>query len=269
MFPERLPEDDHQLPPLDVFICTTDPSKEPAEQVMNTVLSAMSLDYPLEKLHVYVSDDGGSPETLCGLRSAWRFARWWLPFCRRYRVKSCCPKLYFSDDEIDDGEDIEFFAEKKKIKEKYEDFKEDIMRIRADGADSGISQDHPSMIEAMQENVEEDELKKVKLPLLVYVCREKRTNHPHHFKAGALNVLLRVSGVISNAPYFLVLDCDMMCNDPTSAKQALCFHLDPKISPSLAFVQFPHKFRSITKNDIYDSQLRSAFKVLWHGMDGL
>lgn len=48
-----------------------------------------------------------------------------------------------------------------------------------------------------------------KLPLLVYVSREKRPSYPHRFKAGALNALLRVSGVMSNAPYVLVLDYDM------------------------------------------------------------
>ena len=67
--------------------------------------------------------------------------------------------------------------------------------------------------------------------------------------------------MISNAPYILVLDCDMFCNSPASARQALCFHLNPQISPSLAFVQFPQKYYNISKNDIYDSQHRSAYKV--------
>jgi hypothetical protein len=71
----------------------------------------------------------------------------------------------------------------------------------------------------------------------------------------------RVSAVISNSPYTLVLDCDMFCSEPDSARQAMCFHLDPKISTSLAFVQFPQKFHNISKNDIYDSQHRSAYKV--------
>ena len=66
---------------------------------------------------------------------------------------------------------------------------------------------------------------------------------------------------MTNSPYILVLDCDMYCNDPTSARQAMCFHLDPKISPSLAFIQFPQKFHNINKNDIYDGQLRKIFAV--------
>ncbi|KAF5950722.1 hypothetical protein HYC85_012715 [Camellia sinensis] len=107
------------------------------------------------------------------------------------------------------------------------------------------------------------------MPLLVYVSREKRPSHPHCFKAGALNALLRVSGIMSNGPYVLVLDCDMYCNDPTSARQAMCFHLDPEISRSLAFVQYPQMFYNVSKNDIYDNQSRSTYKIKWQGMDGL
>ncbi|ONH95770.1 hypothetical protein PRUPE_7G089900 [Prunus persica] len=62
-FPERLPAND-KLPAVDVFICTADPEKEPTVGVMNTVLSAMAMDYPPEKLHVYLSDDGGAAVTL-------------------------------------------------------------------------------------------------------------------------------------------------------------------------------------------------------------
>ncbi|KAK7319743.1 hypothetical protein RJT34_04468 [Clitoria ternatea] len=276
-FPERLPHDD-KLPHVDVFICTTDPTKEPTLDVMNTVLSAMALDYPAQKLHVYLSDDCGSPLTLHGVREAWKFARWWLPFCTRYRIKSRCPKAYFSalendDDDSDFARSSVYVADKKKIKEKYEAFKEEIKMFRKDRVlprdNPGITAgDHSSIIEVMQENIN-NEVDNVKMPHLVYVSREKKPSHPHHFKAGALNVLLRISAVMSNSPYILVLDCDMFCNDPISARYAMCFHLDPKMSSSLAFVQFPQKFHNISKNDIYDSQLRSLFTVQWRGMDGL
>lgn len=72
---------------------------------------------------------------------------------------------------------------------------------------------------------------------------------------------LRVSAALSNSPYILMLDSDMYCSDPTSARQAMCFHFDPEMSPSLAFVQFPQTFHSISKNDIYDSEVRSAYTV--------
>ncbi|WJX46010.1 hypothetical protein P8452_32849 [Trifolium repens] len=273
VFPERLPEDD-KLPAVDVFICTADPIKEPTLEVMNTVLSSMALDYPQEKLHVYLSDDGCSPMTLYGMRKAYEFARWWLPFCRRYKIKNRCPKAYFSALENDDSDFARssvYMEDKQKIKGKYEAFKEEIETFRKDSAffrDSVTAGDYSSVIEVMHENIIDD-VDNIKMPLLVYVSRERKLSSPHHFKAGALNVLLRVSAVMSNSPYILVLDCDMFCNDPTSARYAMCFHLDPKISSSLAFVQFPQKFHNISKNDIYDSQLRSLFTVQWQGMDGL
>lgn len=118
VFPERLPEDDNKFPAIDVFICTADPKKEPTLEVMNTVLSAMVLDYPPEKLHVYLSDDGGASITLTGMKEAFKFARSWLPFCKKYGIKTICPKAYFSSskDQYGDSGRAEFMEEKQKIK---------------------------------------------------------------------------------------------------------------------------------------------------------
>ena len=119
VFPERLPEDD-KLPAIDAFVFTADPEREPTLQVMNTVLSAMALDYPPDKLHVYLSDDGGSAVTLHGMREAWKFAKWWIPFCRRFKIQKRCPEAYFSSLVDDDGDsrgsNYEFLAEKEKLK---------------------------------------------------------------------------------------------------------------------------------------------------------
>ncbi|XP_027165343.1 cellulose synthase-like protein G1 [Coffea eugenioides] len=268
VFPERLPEDD-KLPAIDVFICTADPTREPSVQVMNTVISAMALDYPANKLHVYLSDDGGSPVTLGAMREAWNFARFWLPFCRKYGIQTSSPEAYFSVAGDGNVSSKEFTAEKEKIKEEYDVFKERVNKIK-ENATTIISKNHPSIIEVIRRPADNGrEPDKAEMPLLVYVSREKRPSQPHNFKAGALNVLLRVSGLLSNSPHILALDCDMYCNDPASARQAMCFHLDSEISPKLAFVQFPHNFHNISDNDIYDSQLRTFFTNQWYGMDGI
>ncbi|XP_007035028.2 PREDICTED: cellulose synthase-like protein G2 isoform X1 [Theobroma cacao] len=271
-FPERLlQEKGEELPGIDVFICTADPKKEPPLEVMNTVLSAMALDYPIGKLSVYVSDDGGSSSTLHAMREAWKFGRSWLPFCTRFGIKTRCPKAYFSRYEDDLGEKG-YHEEKEKIKQQYKWLEEHVKKAGSSGGMLGEtcslnSINHPAHIEVIQD--ESHDTNQAKMPLLVYVSREKSPSSPHHFKAGALNVLLRVSSMISNSPYILVLDCDMRCNDPTSALQAMCFHLDPRISSNLAFVQFPQKFHNLSTMDIYDGQLRSVFLVKWPGMDGL
>lgn len=101
VYPERLPGNE-ELPSIDVFVCTADLEKEPIVQVMNTVLSAMAMDYPSGKLHVYLSNDGGSSATLSATREAWRFSRVWIPFCRKYEVKNRCPGAYFSAEENGD-----------------------------------------------------------------------------------------------------------------------------------------------------------------------
>lgn len=78
-FPENFQENNKNLPAIGVLVCTADPEREPPVEVMNTVLSAMALDYPPHKLSVYLSDDWGSAVTLHGTRQAWLFAWSWFP----------------------------------------------------------------------------------------------------------------------------------------------------------------------------------------------
>ncbi|KAL0388455.1 UNVERIFIED_CONTAM: Cellulose synthase-like protein G2 [Sesamum radiatum] len=270
VYPERLPED-NKLPPIDVFIFTAHPGQEPSLEVMNTVISAMSLDYPPDKLSVYLSDDGGSYVTLYAVREAWKFARLWIPFCRNYELKIRCPESYFSADEESADEKFtgcsEFVADRQIIKKKYTEFQEALEKNSVN-ANASYSRNHPSRIEVITD-VDKDSYPK-EMPLLVYVAREKRPDHHHHFKAGALNVMLRVSALISNAPYFLVLDCDMYCHDPSSARQAMCIYLDSdQISAQIGWVQFPQKFHIfISEHDIYDSGHNSDWRGL-QGVDGL
>ncbi|OIT23967.1 cellulose synthase-like protein g2 [Nicotiana attenuata] len=230
VFPERITCKDSQLPAIDVMVFTANPKKEPIVDVMNTVISAMALDYPTDKLVVYLADDGGCPLTLYAIEEACGFAKLWLPFCRKYGIKTRCPKAFFSplgeDDRVLKNDD--FVAEQKEIKLKYEEFQQNVNSAGESGRIKG--------------DVEPDRAPFVKL---------------------------RVSGIISNAPYLLVLDCDFFCHDPTSARKAMCFHLDPNLSPSLAYVQFPQVFYNVSKSDIYDVKIRQAYKTIWHGMDGI
>ncbi|OVA16113.1 Cellulose synthase [Macleaya cordata] len=100
VYPENLSRtvDDKDLPPLDVFICTADPYKEPPMEVVNTVLSVLAFDYPSDKISVYVSDDGGSQMTLFAMMEGSRFAKYWLPFVKEHKITKRCPKIFFNDD---------------------------------------------------------------------------------------------------------------------------------------------------------------------------
>ncbi|KAE9603448.1 putative cellulose synthase (UDP-forming) [Lupinus albus] len=260
---ENLPLDAN-LPRLDIFICTLDPEKEPTIDVMETIISAIAMDYPPNKLAVYLSDDGGCPVTLYGIKEASEFAKVWLPFCNKYGIKSRTPKVFFSSTGEDDHQFIrtrEFREEQEEIKAKYEEMQNNVQKFGSEPQNIRLVNDRPARIEIINEEE--------KTPLVVYVCRERRPSLPHKFKGGALNTLLRVSGILSNGGYVLVVDCDMFCNDPSSAKQAMCFFLDPHTSNSISFVQFPQMFYNLSNKDIYDNQSRTAFKTMWQGMDGL
>eukprot|EP00253_Pinus_taeda_P017146 PITA_17146 len=286
VFPHRLSQRfESDLPAVDIFICTTDPIKEPPMTVINTVLSAMALDYPTGQMSCYVSDDGRSPLTFYALLEASRFAKIWLPFCYHYSIQDRCPEAYFSASCAQENENLLFTSEWKYMKKMYLELKDCVNNAVEMGGvpedkqkehtafqnwTSGTtSKDHPSIVQVLLDKGEAKDIQGNDLPSLIYVSREKRPGISHNYKAGALNVLIRVSGVMSNAPFILTLDCDMYTNNSEALRQAMCFFMDPKTGHQFAYVQFPQNFCGITKNDLYGSNHRRAFDIHFKGMDGL
>ncbi|KAJ4954092.1 hypothetical protein NE237_030924 [Protea cynaroides] len=281
-FPEKLlcfvKEDD--FPALDIFICTADPYKEPPINVVNTALSVMAYDYPVEKLSIYVSDDGGSELTLFAFMEAAKFASHWLPFCREHRIEERCPDAYFmSSHRCNETDKMKMMYETMKAKVETamdrghvpEEFIANVAEREAfDKWTTGFTRhDHPTVIQVLVENGREKDFTGHEMPNLVYLSRQKSKASPHHFKAGALNVLLRVSAAMTNAPVILTLDCDMYCNDPKAPLRVLCYLLDPAFGSKLAFIQFPQHFRGINKQDIYAGEMKRLFQINPQGMDGL
>ncbi|XP_057440990.1 cellulose synthase-like protein E6 [Lotus japonicus] len=272
-FKHRLSQryDKEKLPAVDIFVCTADPALEPPSMVINTVLSVMAFNYTSNKLTVYVSDDGGSEITFYALFKASIFSKHWLPFCTRFNVEPRSPKAYFnncSSSNIDTA-DTEYGQALLFIKKLYQDMKSEIESVVASGKipenvmnqhegflewnQKTTKQDHQSIVQIIIDGkdtnaVDEDG---IQLPTMVYIAREKRPNYPHHFKAGAMNALIRVSSEISNAPFILNLDCDMYSNNADTIQEALCFFLDETKGNEIAYAQFPQSYNNITKNDLY------------------
>ncbi|KAH7862201.1 hypothetical protein Vadar_001376 [Vaccinium darrowii] len=283
VFPENLRKvtGDEDFPAMDLFICTADPFKEPPMSVVNTALSVMAYDYPAEKLSVYVSDDGGSALTLFAFMEAAKFGSHWLPFCRRNKVVERCPEAYFRST-------YPQCTETKQMKVMYESMKERVENVVDTGkvTDDYITneqerqafnkwtegftrQDHPTVIQVLLEKSKDRDITGQSMPNLIYVSRQKSRTSPHHFKAGALNALLRVSAVMTNAPIILTLDCDMYSNDPQTPHRVLCYFSDTTISPKLGYVQFPQRFHGLNKNDIYACEFKRLFVTNPVGFDGL
>lgn len=105
---------------MDVFVTTADPALEPPIITVNTVLSLLALDYPANKLACYVSDDGCSPLIYYALVEATKFAKLWLPFCKKYNVQVRAPFRYFSEEAtVEKSEFPEFKQEWLKMKVTY------------------------------------------------------------------------------------------------------------------------------------------------------
>ena len=74
---------------------TVDPLKEPPATTANTVLSILSVDYPVDRVSCYVSDDGAAILTFQALAETAEFARKWVPFCKKYSIEPRAPEFYF------------------------------------------------------------------------------------------------------------------------------------------------------------------------------
>ncbi|KAL6544555.1 hypothetical protein OROMI_023417 [Orobanche minor] len=275
---------ENDLPGVDIFVCTADPTIEPPMMVINTVLSVMAYDYPPEKLSVYLSDDAGSDLTFYALLEASHFAKHWIPYCKTFKVEPRSPEAHFrlESDHLE-GSQAQHLAS---VKELYQGMENKIELAKKLGRisraaiskhkvfsswDLPVSQvDHGSILQILIDgrDAEAKDIEGFRLPTLVYLAREKRPRHFHNFKAGAMNALIRVSSEISNAPIILNVDCDMYSNNSQSIRDALCFFLDEEKGHEIAFVQFPQNFHNLTKNELYGGSLKVIADVEFHGLDG-
>ncbi|KAM7271327.1 hypothetical protein ACFE04_030541 [Oxalis oulophora] len=276
-YPSRLLQSELELPPVDMFVTTADSTLEPPIMMVNTVLSLLAVDYPAEKLAYYVSDDGCSPLTYYSLVEASKFAKFWVPFCKTYDIQVRAPSRYFSGESVAFGS-LEFQEDWKMIKEKYEELSQKIeaasqksIPCELVGEYSAFSNvkrtNHPPIIKIIWENKEGD---LDRLPHLIYISREKRPDHQHSYKAGAMNVLTRVSGLMTNAPFMLNVDCDMNVNNPQVVIHAMCILLlGSNNDKEIGFVQFPQKFYDALKDDPFGNQFQVLTEYICKGLEGI
>ncbi|GJM84766.1 hypothetical protein PR202_ga00468 [Eleusine coracana subsp. coracana] len=250
-----------RLSPIDFFVSTVDPLKEPPIITANTVLSILAVDYPVDRVSCYVSDDGASMLLFDTLSETAEFARRWVPFCKKFAVEPRAPEFYFSQkiDYLKDKVQPTFVKERARaMKREYEEFKVRVNALVAkaqkkpeegwvmqDGTPwpGNNTRDHPGMIQ--------------------------RPGYNHHKKAGAMNALVRVSAVLTNAPFILNLDCDHYVNNSKAVREAMCFLMDPQLGKKLCYVQFPQRFDGIDRHDRYANRNVVFFDINMKGLDGI
>ncbi|GFY82587.1 cellulose synthase-like D1 [Actinidia rufa] len=218
------PQGRSDLPGVDVFISTADPEKEPPLVTANTILSILAVEYPVEKVSIYISDDGGAILTFEAMAEAVKFGEVWVPFCRKHNIEPRNPDSYFSmkTDPTKNKKRPDFVKDRRWIKREYDEFKvringlPDVIRKRCEMYNSKenaqekkaareknggvLPPDEP--IKVMSKVPEHDPVMghpdekqldftgiDIRLPMFAYVSREKRSGYDHNKKAGAMNAL--------------------------------------------------------------------------------
>ncbi|XP_031398843.1 cellulose synthase A catalytic subunit 3 [UDP-forming]-like isoform X1 [Punica granatum] len=275
-----------ELAAVDIVVTTVDPMKEPPLVTANTILSILAVDYPVEKISCYLSDDGASMLTFESLRETSEFARNWVPFCKKYDIEPRAPEWYFSQkiDYLQNKTHTSFVKDRRAMKREYEEFKVRINALVAkarkvpddgwfmqDGTPwpGNNTYDHPGMIQVFLGQTGGLDNEGNELPRLVYVSREKRPGFPHHNKAGAMNAVVRVSGILTNGPFLLNLNCNHYINNSKALQEAMCFLMDQNYAESACFVQFPLSFNGIDEDDQYANRNTIFFDINLRGLDGV
>ncbi|KAL8225274.1 hypothetical protein R6Q57_017831 [Mikania cordata] len=324
------------LPGIDIFVSTADAEKEPPLVTANTILSILAVDYPVDKIACYLSDDGGSLVAFEALAEAASFAKTWVPFCRKHEIEPRNPEAYFAQkgDPLKNKRRVDFVRERRKVKREYDEFKVRVnalpesIRRRSDacnarqeilakkkqlelggkpfesvkvpnatwmsdgntwhgtwfsGEEDHSRGNHAGIIQLMlappgpecgykTEQEPEDLIDTrgvdTRLPMLVYVSREKRPGFDHNKKAGAMNALVRASAIMSNGSFILNLDCDHYIYNSLALREGMCFMLD-RGGDKICYVQFPQRFEGIDPSDRYANHNTVFFDVSMRALDGL
>ncbi|XP_041000885.1 cellulose synthase-like protein D4 [Juglans microcarpa x Juglans regia] len=323
------------LPGVDLFVSTADPEKEPPLVTACTILSILAVDYPVEKIACYVSDDGGALLTFEAMAEAASFADLWVPFCRKHNIEPRNPETYFSlkVDPTKNKSRLDFVKDRRKVKREFDEFKvringlpDSIRRrseafnareemkmmkhMRESGADplevmSKVQKatwmadathwpgtwtmpasehakgDHAGILQVMLKPPSCDPLMgeaderiidfsdvDIRLPMFVYVSREKRPGYDHNKKAGAMNALVRASAVLSNGPFILNLDCDHYIYNCRAIREGMCFMMD-RGGENICYIQFPQRFEGIDPSDRYANHNTVFFDGNMRALDGV
>ncbi|KAL4591056.1 hypothetical protein LXL04_004004 [Taraxacum kok-saghyz] len=320
------------LPGVDVFISTADPDKEPPLVTANTILSILAVEWPIEKVSIYISDDGGAILTFEAMAEAVEFGHLWVPFCRKHNIEPRNPESYFTQktDPTKNKKRADFVKDHRWMKREYDEFKvringlPDVIRKRGERYNhreemkekkserSGGSEesfhlpkatwmadgthwpgtwftptvdhkkgDHAGIIQLMSKVPETDPVMgednegkldftdvDIRLPMFVYVSREKRPGYDHQKKAGAMNALVRASAILSNGPFILNLDCDHYIYNSMAIREGMCFMLD-RGGDRVCYIQFPQRFEGIDPSDRYANHNTVFFDGNMRALDGL
>ncbi len=262
----RLPPD--QWPTVDIFIACYN---EPAEMVAKTARAALAIDYPVEKLRVYVLDDGNSSEMkamteqLCeeDLRS---------PPLQQHAQKITDQRQQLVNQQRELTEllpDVEAFA--KQAKSPHQDLIQRVSKLLSPNHQP-LTDQVTSTIEQLEQKVHTQDLALSALPRCRYIARPKPANRPHHAKAGNINYAIFSGKTVGE--FILTLDADHVPK-PQFLQRVLPYFFEYNLRKgryednAIAFVQTPQQFGNLPSADPFGHRASLFYGPIQQGKDGL
>ncbi|MED6206169.1 Cellulose synthase-like protein D1 [Stylosanthes scabra] len=289
------------LPGIDVFVSTADPEKEPPLVTANTILSILGVEYPIEKVSCYISDDGGAILTFEAMAEAVKFAedrRWMKREYDEFKVRiNGLPEAIKKRSEMynarEEKKEMQEFKDKNGGVPPPEDQPLNVPKATwmADGthwpgtwytptADHSKG-DHAGILQVMSKVPEHEPVMghadektldftgvDIRIPMFAYVSREKRPGFDHNKKAGAMNAMVRASAILSNGPFILNLDCDHYVYNSIVLREGMCYMMD-RGGDRVCYIQFPQRFEGIDPSDRYANHNTVFFDGNMRALDGL
>ncbi len=266
-------------PTVDVLITCYN---EPVDIVEAGLRAALALDYPVDKLRVFVLDDGNSPAVESMVQQVSQ-ADWEAPIVRQARLQ-IQRELAHLQERLHQLQLLEVEMQVLEALPQYESETED-SRDRESQLESRLWQvlqvlkPHDqslsqSLVTAKQQVMRAIAALERRLAGLIrceYIARPKPVDRPHHAKAGNINYAL-FSGK-SFGEFFVTLDTDHVL-EPQFLKRTLPYfytydvHAGQYQGNRIAFVQTPQDFSNLPAGDPFCHAAEVFYGPILQGKDG-
>lgn len=254
-----------EWPTVDVFITCYN---EPADMVKQTAQAALAMDYPAEKLRVYVLDDGNSPamramtEQLC-----------------LEDLKTPALQAYSQELQAERQQMVKKQQALRSARLELEQATESTYRTLVQRITMLLSsQQHPLTqqisvtLNQLQKSIYQQELALADLFRCRYIARPKPEGRAHHAKAGNINYAI-FSGK-TTGEFILTLDADHIPK-PQFLQRVLPYFFQYNLrkgryeSNMKAFVQTPQSFYNLPDDDPFGHRAKLFYGPIQQGKDGL
>ncbi|GBO51747.1 cellulose synthase catalytic subunit [Pseudanabaena sp. lw0831] len=269
----------NDFPTVDIFITCYN---EPVEMVEETAKAALNIEYPVNKLRVYILDDGKSDDmramsqmlAIEDLRSPQNQAEAARIENERAELET---RLYQLQELLPNTKEADDFLQN--VAESHPAVKflltlRDVFVIMNGKATTGISVSDRLLIEQkrLEKEIQQKERESSDLIRCRYIGRTKIKGQPHHAKAGNINHAI-FSGE-THGSFILTLDADHIPK-PQFLKRVLPYFYSfnqwtgKYEGNRIAFVQTPQDFYNLPEGDPYGHSAHLFYGPIQQGKDGL